>query len=190
MANSREGQLQRDINKDMTARGWMAGTAGGYILKGEYVSELELLHHSLTKRDEKRLRLEEAEGDYGLTPVIEEGSGKPRDPEKQRPAEIIYRYNDLYGAEVSDDDELHFANGIADRIERDKEVLAHVRIHSKGQVMHGLFRRKVTDAVLDALSDHEKLSIPLPEYEETGRQFALLILQLLARRSSRDLCAG
>lgn len=40
------------------------------------------------------------------------GSGKTHDPEKQRLAEIITRLKDLYGAEASDDDKLHFANGI------------------------------------------------------------------------------
>lgn len=34
--------------------------------------------------------------------------------------------------------------------------------------MHGLFPKKFTDALLDALSDHEKLSMPLLEDEETG----------------------
>ena len=154
------------------------------------VSELELTHYRLTKREEKRLRLEEAEGDYGLTPVSEVGSGKPHDPEKQRLAEIIDRLNDLYGAEVSDDDKLHFANGIADRIERDEAVMAQVRNHSEDQVMHGLFPKKVTDAVLDALSDHEKLSMPLLEDEETGRQFALLILKLLAGRTEGSVRSG
>jgi type I restriction enzyme R subunit len=48
--------------------------------------------------------------------------------------------------------------------------------------MHGLFPKRVTDAVLDALSDHEKLSMPLLEDEKNGRQFALLILKLLANR--------
>ncbi|MBA2780070.1 type I restriction endonuclease subunit R [Billgrantia kenyensis] len=149
------------------------------------VSELELTHYRLTKREEKRLRLEVAEGSP-LKPVSDVGSGKPHDPEKQRLAEIIDRLNDLYGAEVSDDDKLHFANGIADRIERDEAVMAQVRNHSEDQVMHGLFPKKVTDAVLDALSDHEKLSIPLLEDEETGRQFALLILKLLAGRKARN----
>lgn len=46
-------------------------------------------------------------------------------------------------------------------------------------------RKSVTDAVLDAMSDHEKLSMPLLENEETGRQFALLILKLLAGREAR-----
>ncbi|MFD2190776.1 type I restriction endonuclease subunit R [Pistricoccus aurantiacus] len=154
------------------------------------VSELELTHYRLTKRAEQRLRIEEEQGDYGLTPITEVGSGKPHDPEKQRLAEIIDRLNDLYGAEVSDDDKLHFANGIADRIERDEAVMAQVRNHSEDQVMHGLFPKKVTDAVLDALSDHEKLSMPLLKDEETGRQFALLILKLLAGRSSREVHTG
>lgn len=150
------------------------------------VSELELTHYRLTKREEKRLRLEVAEGSP-LKPVSDVGSGKPHDPEKQRLAEIIDRLNDLYGAEVSDEDKLHFANGIADRIERDEAVMAQVRSHSEDQVMHGLFPKKVTDAVLDALSDHERLSMPLLENEETGRQFALLILKLLAGRAGGDV---
>jgi type I restriction enzyme R subunit len=36
------------------------------------------------------------------------------------------------------------------------------------------------------MSDHEKLSMPLLEDEETGRQFALLILKLLVGRTERD----
>lgn len=149
------------------------------------VSELELTHYRLTKREEKRLRLEVTEGSP-LKPVSDVGSGKPHDREKQRLAEIIDRLNDLYGAEVSDDDKLYFANGIADRIERDEAVMAQIRNHSEDQVMHGLFPKKVTDAVLDALSDHEKLSMPLLENEETGRQFALLILKLLTVRSGKS----
>ncbi|WFM70501.1 hypothetical protein [Halomonas sp. CKK8] len=66
MANSREALFQRDIIEAMTTHGWMAGTAGGYGRKGEYVSELELTHYRLTKREEKRLVLEETEGDYLL----------------------------------------------------------------------------------------------------------------------------
>ncbi|WP_199283860.1 hypothetical protein [Halomonas sp. A40-4] len=124
--------------------------------------------------------------DLKVGAVGEVGSGKPHDPEKQRLAEIIDRLNDLYGAEVSDDDKLHFANGIADRIERDEAVMAQVRSHSEDQVMHGLFPKRVTDAVLDAMNDHEKLSMPLLEDEETSRQFALLILKLLEGRSVRN----
>ncbi|HAN29658.1 MAG TPA: hypothetical protein DCP75_18415, partial [Haliea salexigens] len=79
-------------------------------------------------------------------------------------------------------DKLHFANGIADRIERDDEVMAQIRNHPTDQVMHGLFPKRVTDAVLDALGDSGKLSEPILDSEETNRRFALLILQLLAGR--------
>ncbi|MDT8879425.1 DEAD/DEAH box helicase family protein [Halomonas saccharevitans] len=148
------------------------------------VSELALTHYRLTKRAEHQLRLEEEQGDYGLQPISEVGSGKPHDPEKKRLNEIIDKLNDLFGAEVSDDDKLHFANGIADRIERDESVMAQIRHHDEAQVMHGLFPKKVEDAVMDAMSDQEKLSLPLLNDSETGREFALLILKLLAGRSN------
>lgn len=86
----------------------------------------------------------------GFTSVSGVRSGKPHDLEKQRLAKII------------------------DRIERDETVMALVRNHSEGQVMHGLFPMKVTDAVLASMSDHDKLSISLLEGEKTGRQFAQL----------------
>jgi type I restriction enzyme R subunit len=146
------------------------------------ISELELDSYRLTKRTEQRLSLEEESGEYGLKPISEVGSGKPHDPETQRLNEIIERLNDLYGSEISDGDKLHYANGIADRIERDEAVMAQINDHDEAQVMHGLFPKRVTDAVLDAMNDHEKLSMPLLENEETGRQFALLILKLLAGR--------
>ncbi|WP_299313504.1 type I restriction endonuclease, partial [uncultured Halomonas sp.] len=148
------------------------------------VSELELTHYRLTKREEKRLQLEVAEGNP-LKPGTDIGSGKPFDPEKQRLAEIIDRLNEIFGSETRDEDQLHYAQGIAKRLQRDDALMAQVDQHDEAQVMHGLFPKKVTDAVLDALSDHEKLSMPLLEDEETGRQFALLILKLLAGREVR-----
>jgi len=147
------------------------------------VSELSLTHYRLSKRAELELRIADEEGEYGLKPLTDAGSGKPHDPEKERLSEIINRLNDLFGAEVGDEDKLHFANGIADRIERDEEVMAQLRHHSRDQIMHGLFPKRVADAVLDAIGDNEKLSMPILENDETGRQFALLILQLLAGRN-------
>ena len=107
--------------------------------------------------------------DYGLTSVNDVRSGKPHDAEKKRLTEIIVQINDLYCAEVSDDDKLHFANGVADRIERDEAVMAQVRSYIEDLMLHGLLPNKGTDAVLDVLSDYEKLCMPLLEDEETAR---------------------
>ncbi|MDP4556786.1 hypothetical protein Q9247_03700 [Halomonas meridiana] len=136
MANGRVAQFQRDITKAMTAHGWKAGTTDGYDRKGEDVGGLELTHYRLTKREEERLRLAVAGEGYGLTSVSDVRSGKPHDLEKQRLTEIIDRHNDLNGAEASDDDKLHFANGIGDRIGRDEAVTAQVLNHSEVQMMH------------------------------------------------------
>jgi type I restriction enzyme R subunit len=46
--------------------------------------------------------------------------------------------------------------------------------------MHGLFPKWVSGMVLDAITDHEKLSMEVLGDEQTQRSFALLILQMLA----------
>ena len=99
--------------------------------------------------------------------------GKPHDPEKKRLAEIIQQLNDLFGAEVSDEDQLHFARGIAERVRRDDEVMAQVEAHSTEQVMHGLFPKRLVDFVLDAMSDNEKMSMEILDSEAKQRGFAL-----------------
>lgn len=109
----------------------------------------------MSKRAEHQLRLSEEDGDYSLKPGSDVGSGKPHDPEKKRLSEIIEALNDIFGAEVSDDDQLQFLTGIAQRISRQEDVMAQVNNHSVEQVMHGLFPKRVLDTVLDAMTDHE-----------------------------------
>lgn len=143
------------------------------------VGELQLTHYRLSKRAEHQLRLNEEGGDYTLKPGGDVGSGKPHDPEKKRLSEIIEALNDIFGAEVSDEDQLQFLTGIAQRISRQEDVMAQVNNHSVDQVMHGLFPKRVLDTVLDAMTDHEKLSLQVLDNETKSRAFALVILKML-----------
>lgn len=143
------------------------------------VGELQLSHYRLSKRAEHQLRLSEEEGEYTLKPGSDVGSGKPHDPEKKRLSEIIEALNDIFGAEVSDDDQLQFLTGIAKRISRQEDVMAQINNHSMDQVMHGLFPKRVVDTVLDAMTDHEKLSLEVLDNETKSRAFALVILKML-----------
>src|SRR5690554_8230912 len=61
-------------------------------------------------------------------------------------------------------------------------VMAQVNTHSTDQVMHGLFPKRLTDLVLDSMTDHEKLSTEILESDESQRKFALLILRILSNR--------
>jgi len=88
------------------------------------VGELQLSHYRLSKRAEHQLRLSEGEGEYTLKPSSDVGSGKPHDPEKKRLSEIINALNDIFGAEVSDEDQLQFLTGIAQRISRQGDVMS------------------------------------------------------------------
>lgn len=145
------------------------------------VSELELTHYRLTKRAEQLLRLSENTGDHSLQPGSAVGTGKPYDAEKKRLSEIIDALNDLFGAEISDDDQLHFANGVAARISRDEEVMAQINSHNPEQVMHGVFPKRIEDIVLDAMTDHEKMATEILGSQNKGRDFAWTILRLLTQ---------
>ncbi|MDZ4303062.1 MAG: DEAD/DEAH box helicase family protein [Pseudomonas sp.] len=143
------------------------------------VGELQLSHYRLSKRAEHQLRLSEEEGEYQLKPGSDVGSGKPHDPEKKRLSEIIEALNDIFGADTQDDDQLHFAAGITQRLLRQDDLMAQVNGHSVDQVMHGLLPKRVLDTVLDAMTDHEKLSLEVLDNETKSRAFALVILKML-----------
>lgn len=134
---------------------------------------------SVSKRAEHQLRLSEEEGEYTLKPSSDVGSGKPHDPKKKRLSEILDALNDIFGAEVSDDDHLQFLTSIAQRISRQEDVMAQVNNHSVEQVMHGLFPKRVLDTVPNAMTDHEKLSLEMLDNETKSRAFALVILKML-----------
>lgn len=154
------------------------------------VGELQLSHYRLSKRAEHVLRLNEETGKYTVKPSSDVGSGKPHDPEKKRLSEIIEALNDIFGAEVSDDDQLQFLTGIAQRISRQEDVMAQVNNHSVDQVMHGLFPKRVLDTVLDAMTDYEKLSLEVLDNETKSRAFALVILKMLKTAASFDESHG
>lgn len=149
------------------------------------VGELQLSHYRLSKRAEQPLRLSEKDGEYPLKPGSDVGSGKPHDSEKKRLSEIINALNDIFGAEVNDEDQLQFLSGIAQRISRQDDVMAQVNNHSVDQVMHGLFPKRVLDTVLDAMTDHEKLSLEVLDNDTKSRAFALVILKML--KTEREL---
>ncbi|SEJ29429.1 type I restriction enzyme, R subunit [Azotobacter beijerinckii] len=143
------------------------------------VSELQLTHYRLTKRAEHQLRLSEEEGEYGLEPASAVGTGKAHDPQKKRLSEIIEALNGIFGAETSDEDQLHFLTGIAQRIRRQEDVMVQVNSQPADQVMHGLLPKRVLDTVLDAMTDHEKLSLEVLDNEAKSRAFAMVIYKML-----------
>ena len=86
--------------------------------------------------------------------------------------------NDIFGAEVSDEDQLQFLTGIAQRIRRQDDGMAQVNQHSIEQIMHGLYPKRVLDTVLDAMSEHEKLSLEVLDNDSKSRAFALTLLKM------------
>ncbi|MHA3885531.1 type I restriction endonuclease subunit R [Stutzerimonas degradans] len=150
------------------------------------VGELQLTHYRLSKRAEHQLRLSEEGGDYTLKPGSDVGSGKPHDPEKKRLSEIIEALNEIFGADTHDDDQLHFAAGITERLSRQDDLMAQVNNHSIDQVMHGLLPKRVIDTVLDAITDNEKMSLGVLDNETKSRAFVLVIYKMLKALAGGD----
>lgn len=150
-------------------------------------SDIELERYRVTKQKEHELRLAEDGGEYGLDPITGVGSGKAHDPEKQRLSEVIDALNEIFGADTSDEDQLHFAKGIAERVSRDEDVMSQVNNHSAEQVMHGLFPKRLTDLVLDSMADHEKFSMDILESDSKQKSFAMLILKLLSDKNQASM---
>jgi type I restriction enzyme R subunit len=57
--------------------------------------------------------------------------------------------------------------------------MAQVNSQPAEQVMHGLFPKRVEDIVLDAMTDHEKLSLEVLDNVTKSRAFAGAIYKLL-----------
>ncbi len=143
------------------------------------VGELQLTHYRLSKQAEVSMRLNEAEGDYTLKPGSDIGSGKPHDPEKKRLSEIIEALNELFGGDASDEFQLHYVKGIAQELGAQEDVMAQVNNHTPEQIMHGLFPNRVKEAVLDAMTEYENMSLKALDSELSLNQFQLIILKLL-----------
>ncbi|UVO17492.1 type I restriction endonuclease subunit R [Stutzerimonas stutzeri] len=150
------------------------------------VGELQLTHYRLSKRAEHQLRLSEEGGDYTLKPGSDVGSGKPHDPEKKRLSEIIEALNEIFGADTHEDDQLHFAAGITERLSRQDDLMAQVNNHSIDQVMHGLLPKRVIDTVLDAITDNEKMSLGVLDNETKSRAFVLVVYKMLKALAGGD----
>jgi hypothetical protein len=72
---------------------------------------------------------------------------------------------------------MHCANGSADVIRRDVDVMLEVRNRPPRPVMHGLLPKRLNDAVLDSVTNHRKLALEILNDERKGKDFAKLNIE-------------
>ncbi|PAV27539.1 type I restriction enzyme R subunit [Tamilnaduibacter salinus] len=148
------------------------------------VSDLSLTHYRLNKQAEHQVALGEDGEEYTVQPVSGLGSGKPHDPEKKRLSEIIDSLNEIFGSEINDDDQLHYAYGLAGRIERDESVMSQVRHNDPNQIMHGSFPERLRDFILDDMEEHASMAERAMATTEAEDKLAHLVLRLLLAKHS------
>ena len=80
---------------------------------------------------------------------------------------------------MSDEDQLQFLTGIAQRISRQEDVMAQVNNHTLDQIMHGLFPKRVLDTLLDAMTVNEKMTLEVLDNEASSKAFMLVLLKMI-----------
>lgn len=150
------------------------------------VSDLSLTHYRLNKQAQQQLKVGEDGEEYTVQPVSEVGSGSAHDPEKKRLSEIIDSLNEIFGSEISDDDQLHYARGLAGRLERDESVMNQVRHNEPGQIMHGSFPERLRDLVLDDMEEHTSMAERAMATSEAEATLADQVLKLLLQNNGES----
>jgi type I restriction enzyme R subunit len=127
--------------------------------EGVDISQVVLTHHTLKNLGKQAFPL--GQGDKALIPPPgEAGSGAVQEKEKQLLAEIIARLNDLFTADITDDDQLIYVNNVLKGKLLQSVMLARQAANnSKEQFANSPdLNDALLDAIMDALAAHTSMS--------------------------------
>jgi type I restriction enzyme R subunit len=123
------------------------------------LSKVLLTHHSLKDQGRRRLPLGDGEAPK-VSPISEAGSGSVQEKEKARLAEIIAKVNDLFEADLTDDDQLVYVNNvIKGKLLECPELVIQASNNTKAQFANSpTLSKEIMNAVMDALAAHTTMS--------------------------------
>lgn len=121
------------------------------------LSKVRLTHHKLTAKSKTDLPLG---GDAEpLKPVTDTGTGAVQDKEKALLAEIVAKMNDLFGSDLTGNDQFSYAMALKGKL-LDNPILVQQAINNSEHQFHNspTLSSAVTDAIMDALGTHTEMS--------------------------------
>jgi type I restriction enzyme R subunit len=115
------------------------------------------------------------------------GAGEPRDRERTFLSELTERLNELFGAEITEDDKVMFAVHISEKLRANDSVMAQVRNNSREQALKADLPDAATDAIVAALESHEKMATRLLKDNSAMETFLGLLYDLLRHSRTENL---
>ncbi len=128
--------------------------------EGVDLSKVVLTHHSLKSLGKTPLNLGDGETKK-LSPLSESGSGSVQEKEKEKAllAEIISKLNELFEGDLTDGDQLSYANTLRAKMLESQELVIQAANNSKAQFANSpTLSTELMNAIMDALAAHSSLS--------------------------------
>lgn len=147
---------------------------------------LQLTHYGIKGKGELEGVAEPGEI-TGLRPVTSLGGSELRDRERTFLSELIERLNELFGAEITEDDKVMFAVHISEKLRANNSVMAQVRNNSRDQALKADLPDAATDAIVAALESHEKMATRLLKDQPAMETFLGLLYDLLRHSRTENL---
>jgi type I restriction enzyme R subunit len=143
------------------------------------LSNVALSHYRLSVLRHQDLVLE-AEGEYGLQPGGDIGSGKAKDKKEEFLSQILERLNELFLTDgLSDADLTNYAQTIRDKVKENKSVMDQIQNNTPEQAMLGDFPKALDDAVMDSSEAHRNQMMQILSNQEVAKGFARVVFDLI-----------
>lgn len=143
------------------------------------LSSVELSHYRLSKIKQQDLMMVK-DGDAGLYPAADIGTGKPKNKEEERLSLIIARLNELFITDgLTNSDLINYAHTIRDKVRENERVMHQIANNSAEQALLGDFVNAMDDAVMDSSEVHQNQMMQYLNSKELQAGFQRVVFNML-----------
>lgn len=143
------------------------------------LSNVALSHYRLSKIREQNIVME-TEGEYGLRPGSDLGSGRAKDKKEEFLSQILARLNELFITDgLTDKDLVNYAYTIRDKVRENKSVMDQIRNNTPEQAMLGDFPKALDEAVMDSSEAHQNQMMQILSNRQVAEGFARVVFDLI-----------
>ena len=148
------------------------------------LSSVELSHYRLSKIRQQDLMMVK-EGETGLSPATELGTGTPRSKEEEWLSQIITRLNELFITDgLTDNDLINYAHAIRDKVSENKSVMHQIANNSAEQALLGDFAGALDDAVMESGEAHHNQMMQYLNSKELQAGFQRVVFEMLLAKGA------
>ncbi|MEW8249743.1 MAG: DEAD/DEAH box helicase family protein [Candidatus Thiodiazotropha sp.] len=148
---------------------------------------LQMTHFGIKSKGQLQ-GIGEETGEYkSLRPATGVGTAEGRDRERAFLSELIEKLNDLFGEEITEDDKVMFATHISEKLRGNETVMAQVLNNTKEQALKADLPDAAIEAIVEAMTSHEKMATRLLSDEGARGIFLGLLYEMLKRSNFSGL---